>query len=493
MHQHRAPSASSKQPSARPLRRCTRRDVLRGAGALIALPFLESIAAGEPGSPAAVRPPLRLGIITVAGGTVVESWKLKQPGPLTKLPSILRPLEAFKSELLVLTGLGHGGKGEGVNGHEHAAFLHLTGAAVVKKVNGRAVAGPSVDQVAAAAVGERTVLPSLELGVTNNETRFSFRAADQHVPCLDDPRQVFERMFRNGRRVAVPNWARRATRAAAAPKRGGGDEQSVIDLVLADANRLRGRSSADDRQRLDEYLNAVRSLERRIQVAEGRLNEESLDTDHPGPSKPVRSEVPDAAACKRMRRLLERDPEAQAEYTRLMSDLLVLAFQTDTTRVATLAQGSDETMYHGVVTVGYERHYHTLEHQGNANPIESADPIAREACRQVHTWHTGLFAEVVRKLAAIDEGGSRLLDNCLLLYTSYMADGGHGRDDYPVLLVGNAQGTLRPGRQIDFPRHTPMSNLYVELLDRMGAPSAGFGDSATAKHAAFDGHLPGLR
>ena len=176
-----------------------------------------------------------------------------------------------------------------------------------------------------------------------------------------------------------------------------------------------------------------------------------------------------------------------------MSDLMVMAFQTNTTRVATFACGSDEANFPGVVTVGYETHCHTLEHQGNqGGQPENADPIAREACRQIHAWYTGLFAETVRKMKAIDEGGSSLLDNTLLVYTSYMADGGHGNEDYPVLLAGNAQGTLKTGRQVSFPKGTPASNLYIELLDRIGAKTKTFGDSHTSKRQRFDGRLPGL-
>jgi hypothetical protein len=194
-----------------------------------------------------------------------------------------------------------------------------------------------------------------------------------------------------------------------------------------------------------------------------------------------------------IRHLVHEDPDKHAEYIRLMADLWVLAFQTDTTRVATLAIGSDEARFPGVVTVGYETHCHTLEHQGNhGRSPEQADPISREALRQIHAWYTGVFAEAVRKMKAIDEGGSSLLDNCLLLYTSYMADGGHGTEDYPVLLAGKAQGTLKTGRQIDYPLGTPMANLYVEVLNRMGVKVDSFGDSHTSKQQRFDGRLPGL-
>jgi hypothetical protein len=467
----------------------TRRDVLRGAGAMLALPFLERTSFGC----AQAKPPLRMGIFTTTGGTVLESWKPKETGALGKLPSILRVLEPMKDDLLVLSGLSHGGKAEGLNGHEHAGFLHLTGAEEAKKVNGKVSASISIDQAAAQAVGARSYLPSLEIGLSNQETRYSWRAADQPVPYESNPRVVFDRMFR-GRKVAVPDWSRRSDASDAAPaSKRDSDDQSVIDLVLDEAGRLKQNLGSADKHRLEEYLHSVRAVERRVQLVEDLQRQAALDAEHPGPSKPnVPANLPEGGMASKMHHATGRDPEIHAEFTRLMSDLLVLAFQTDTTRVATFAVGSDEALFPGVVTVGYERHCHTLEHQGNADKVENADPIAREACRQIHAWYTGLFGELIRRLKAIDEGGSSLLDNSLILYTSYMADGGHGREDYPVLLAGRAQGTLKPGRHLAFPKRTPMSNLYVEMLDRMGVKAGSFGESRTSKHAAFDGRLPGL-
>ena len=151
-----------------------------------------------------------------------------------------------------------------------------------------------------------------------------------------------------------------------------------------------------------------------------------------------------------------------------MTDLMVLAFQTDTTRMCSLALGSDEALFPGVVTVGYEHHAHTLEHHGNAGRVEDADPVAREGLRQIHAWYTQFFAEAVAKMRTIDEGGSSLLSNTMLLYTSYMSDGGHGRDNYPVLLAGQGGGRLRTGRHVAYQRNTPMANLYVELLAQDG-------------------------
>ncbi len=471
----------------------SRRAVLRGAGTLVSLPFLESLVpsmarAADLPVPKSVRPPLRMGIYTVTGGTVLESWRMAQAGPLTRLPSILRPLEAHRDDLLLLTGLSQNGKSQGLNAHEHCAFLHLTGAGLVKKDGGKAVAGVSVDQVVARAVGQETILPSLEIGLTNGETRYSFRSAFEQVPYENNPRMVFERMFR-GRKPVAPNWQRRATaRATQVQKSATSDsyDRSVVDLILGEAKELRGKLGRGDQEKLDEYLHSVSTVEKRVAMLEARLKEEALDGMNPGPSKlrlPDNLPAPEIPFHK-IEGEIHRDPEKHGEYIRLMADLMVLAFQTDTTRVVTLAAGDDGAYFPGVVTVGSERHCHTLEHQGNAFPVDNADPIAREACRQIHAWYTLIFAEMVGKMKAIDEGGSTLLDNTVLLYTSYMADGGHGTNEYPALLVGNAQGTLKTGRQLDLPKKTPVANLYLELLDRMGAKAESFGDST--------GRLPGL-
>jgi hypothetical protein len=477
----------------------TRRTVLRGAGAALALPFLESVAVRQARAEGVsvkgtVKPPLRMGIFTVTGGTVLESWKLPEAGPLVKLPSILRSLEFAKDELLLLAGLSHAGKTENLNGHEACAFVHLTGAPLAKKEGGKVSASISVDQLAAQVAGQETFLPSLEFGLSNHETRYSFRAADQPVPYEADPRLVFQRMFR-GRKPIVPNWQRRAAEAAKVRHSAPTDsyDRTVVDLVLTQSKDLRKQMSQDDRHKLDEYLYAVQAIEKRISALQDRLQEESLDESNPGPSKLELPELPPQDTnFNKYRSLVHRDPEVHGEYINLVSDLMVLAFQTDTTRICTLAVGDDGAQFPGVVTVGRERHCHTLEHQGNAARVQDADPIAREACRQIHGWYTSLFARMLAKMKQIDEGGSTLLDNSVILYTSYMADGGHGRNDYPVLLAGRAQGTLRPGRQINFQDRTPMSNLYVEMLSRMGLKVDAFGESQTSKYAAYNGRLPDL-
>jgi hypothetical protein len=465
----------------------------------MALPFMESLGrvsafAATP----AVKPPLRMGIFTVTGGTVLESWKAAQDGPLGELPSILRSLEFCKNDLLLLTNLAQSGRSENLSGHEHTAFLHLTCADVAKREGGKPVAGVSVDQFAAQHVGDQTLLPSLEMGLSTGELKFSFRSKNENVPYEHDPRNLYGRMFR-GRKPVAPNWSRRAANLAQsvqAPGNRDSYDQSVIDLVRDNAKSLERRLGRADQQRLDEYLTSVRSIEKRIALMEERLRLDALDEKNPGPSKlylpPSLFEENPAVRWGNADFEIRRDPDRHAEYIALVSDLMILAFQTDTTRVCTLAAGSDEAMFPGVVTVGYERHSHTIEHQGNAGKPEDADPISREACRQIHGWYTSLFAEMVRKMKAIDEGGSTLLDNTMLLYTSYMSNGGHGTKDYPCLLVGNAQGTLKTGRQISFQKDTPVANLYLEMLTRMGVNTDEFGNSRTSKNAAYDGRLPGL-
>jgi hypothetical protein len=227
---------------------------------------------------------------------------------------------------------------------------------------------------------------------------------------------------------------------------------------------------------------------------ERRQRIEAADLANPGPSKlGLPGNLPEAnVPVWKITQPVGRDPERHGEYIRLMADLMVLAFQTDTTRVCTFACGSDEAHFPGVVTVGYETHCHTLEHQGNAGRVEDADPISREALRQIHVWYTLLFAEMVRKMRSVDEGGSTLLDNSMLLYTSYMADGGHGTHDYPVLLAGRAGGTLKPGRHVAYKPKTPAANLYAELLDRVGVKAKRFGENLTSPHRQYDGRLPDL-
>jgi hypothetical protein len=336
------------------------------------------------------------------------------------------------------------------------------------------------------------------MGLGRGENKYSFSAPDQPIPYEANPRLIFDRMFR-GRQPAAPVWARSGARpgavaarpAVAAPQAASLD-QSVLDLVLDESKSLRGKLGSGDQQRLDEYMESVRAVEVRVAQLNRQQTADSQDMGIAKSGLVLPKNLPADATVWKDDRPMMSDPERHADYIRLLSDLMILAFQTDTTRVCTFAVGSDGAYFPGVVTVGYERHCHTLEHQGNAARPDLADPISREACRQIHAWYTSLFAEVVRKMKGIDDGGVSLLDNSMLLFTSYMADGGHGRKDYPCLLAGKAQGTLKPGRHLAFEKDTPVANLYLEMLQRMGSKADEFGESKTAKTARYNGRLPGL-
>ncbi len=485
----------------------SRRTFLRGAGAVVALPFMEAmiprraIGALTP----AGGPPLRTAIFSVSGGTVLESWKPENTGALTgDLPSILRPYEFCRDQLTVISGLSHNGKTQGdFNGHTGCAIVHLTGAQLAKNEGGQYKAGMSIDQAIAQQVGKETFLPSLEIGMGRGETRFSYAGDAQPVPYESNPQMVFDRMFR-GRKPSVPNWgssrARPVQAAAAAPVATTVETkqsmlgQSVLDLVLAEAKALKTQLGYNDQQRLDHYMDAVRGVEKRVQYLTVRQEQAiqqagpvvAQSDSHGGLYIP---EI-DGDVWKDSRGI-GADPELHMEYIRLMMDLVVLAFQTDTTRMVTFAIGSEEFHFPGIVTVGYERHYHTLQHQGNARTVDEADPISREACRQINAWYSSLIAEAVAKMQAIDEGGVSLLDNSMLLHTSYMASGGHTKHDYPVLLIGKAKGTLKGGQHVACDKKTPVSNLYVEMLNRMGNETDEFGDNK-ADYGQHGGRIPDL-
>jgi hypothetical protein len=474
-----------------------RRTFLRGAGALAALPFLEALAprtlrAGM----SSVKPPLRMGIFTVAGGTVPESFVPTETGALGKMPSILRCLESNKSEVLVLSNFSQAGKSENANGHQHCAFLHLTAADKVAYVNQRAVAPQSVDQRAAELLADQSLYPSLCMGYAGGETQYSFTKEKKNIPYEKDPRQIFESLFK-GRPLVAPNWTSRAqatakeVRDSATPA---SYDKQVVDLILEDAKRLNKKLGKSDQQKLGEYLEAVDGMERRLQSMEKWIAMERRDVSSPGPSNPHKPDgMPaDLGASQNLLNLVMRNPGLHGEYIRMMSDLMVLAFQTDTTRVCTLGVGNDDALFPGVVTVGYEYHAHTLEHQGNAARLEDADPVSREGCRQIHAWYTQLFANMIEKMRHIDEGGTSLLDNSMILYTSYMSNGGHGTTNYPAVLAGRAGGTLKTGRHIAYQKETPMANLYVEMLSRLGDQRGEFGNSRTSPKAAYDGRLPDL-
>jgi hypothetical protein len=409
-----------------------------------------------PVAAAAAQPaaPTRMAFLYVPNGVHMPEWTPKSAGAEFELPKVLEPLARFKDDLLVLTGLAQdGGRDHGDGGGDHARALgsFLTGTHPRKTDGANIKAGISVDQVAAKQVGYATKLPSLELGIDRGaqagncdsgyscaySSNIAWRSESTPVPKEVDPRLAFERLF------AVPSVAE----TAAARARRERYRKSVLDFVLDDAQALQGRLGHNDRRKLDEYLTSLREVEQRIARFQG----------NPG-AQPDTVSKPAGI------------PSDLQEHIRLMCDLLVLAFQTDTTRIATFML-ANEGSNRSYAFLGFADGHHDLSHHGD-------DAQKQDKIRQINTFHTNQLAYLLEKLNAVREGEKTLLDHCMIVYGSGISDGNrHNHDDLPILVAGRANGTIRTGRHVKFEKETPLNNLFLEMLDRMGAPVDSLGDS----------------
>ena len=447
----------------------SRRTFLRGAGVALGLPVLEAMGpvtlrphalarAGEPGKP--VRPPVRMACLYFPNGVWQKSWiPTGGDGELALTPS-LEPLERVKEDVLVLSGLDKANSREG-DGHYAKTANFLTGLPV-RKTTGKEidVGGISLDQLCAERLGRLTPLPSLELavdpvisGIDSNVgyTRLygsyiSWRSPTVPVAREIHPRLAYERLFGvldARRRAAAPASARRAE-----------DERSLLDLVLEDADRLRGALGRDDRHKLDEYMESVRAVERRIEFF-SRADEREWKAE--APPETLR---PDGA------------PGDHREHVRLMLDLIVLAFQTDSTRIATFMFANDVSPkdFSGLIP-GVKGGHHEFSH--HENKAEKYEPYAK-----INRWHVEQLAYMLEKMSAIREGEGTLLENSMVLFGSSMSDGNrHDPNNLPIILAGRGGGTIRSGRHIASPKNTPLCNLYASMLSRMGVAVEKFGDS----------------
>jgi hypothetical protein len=441
----------------------SRRTALRGLGVALALPFLEAMTprrleAGETKS--AGPSPIRTAFLYVPNGVHMPAWTPSATGALGDLPPILTPLREVRADLLVLSGLTLNqarAHGDGGGDHARAMASFLTGVHP-RKTNGTDLcAGLSVDQLAAERIGRATRFPSLEIGCEAGQvggacdhgyscayqTNLSWRGPANPAAKEIDPRLVFERLV--GGPDPGDNDARRRQQ---------GTRRSILDFVAEDAVQVRNRLGAADQRKLEEYLTGVREVEQRLARAQPIVQI--------GPaqwSKPLGI------------------PADFGEHARLMCDLLVLAFQADLTRVATfvLANDGSNRSYPGI---GIAEGHHDLSHHGG-------DPDKQGRLRALNTFHVEQLAYLLRRLKSIPDGDGTLLDRCLIVYGSGIRDGNdHNHEDLPILLAGGGNGTLRGGRHVRFPPETPLTNLYLSLLDRLGAPVEAFGDST--------GQLPGL-
>jgi len=476
----------------------SRRHLLRGFGAMLPLPFLEAMAPGSARAAQALpqggRPPVRLGLWLFPGGRVRSTWDLGYgSGDLKELSPTLKPFEPLRQHMLVLSGLSNKGKkaGGGVafNGHETTTYQYLTcaGGWTEKGLN----TGRSFDQIAAEALQEQTFLASLELSSEQyKEGMRIWRTPTTPVTPEANLREAYERMFK-GRTPVVPAWHTggagvRQEVAKTTPRRKQTLQTSVIDLVLEDAKALRNKLGAADATRLDQYVDSVRTFERQLEFAERQGLAFAQPRGVPtGVSKPVAIDFGKFNE-EAIRQGTVADHRMNLE---LMSDLMLLAFQTDTTRVVSLDTSMGLKSY-PELCVGADTDYHPLQHvAGSASREKAEQLIDRErqqagkwkegdtgnavdnaiaSCTNINVFYSEVAARFIAKAAALPEAGGKLLDNCMIMYSSYMATGGHTTDDYGVVLFGGGGGTLKPGRHVAFEKDTPIAGLYAGLLTRMG-------------------------
>lgn len=441
-------------------KRIDRRTILRGLGAAVALPWLEVTSTGSAsavgGTSCASASPCRMAFLYVPNGMHMPDWNPKGTGKDFKFGPTLNRIAKFKENLNVISGLTLNGAralGDGGGDHARSVAAFLTGAHPKKTSGSDIKNGPSVDQIAASQIGNQTRLPSLELGTEASSpagrcdsgyscaytSNMSWRTATSPVAKEVDPGLVFDRMFAgSNHQLSAKEKANRRRQ-----------KQSILDLVHEDAKSLHRNLGASDKRKLDEYLFAVRDIERRIKNSDKLSGDplEGLDINRP-----------------------VGVPRAYKEHVHLMMDMMVLAFQTDTTRIATFMfanAGSNRSYREIDVRAGH----HDLSHHGGSKKKHTQ--IAK-----INRYHAEMFAYFLEKLSGIKEGSNSLLENSMILYGSGIGDGNrHNHENLPIVLAGNAGGKIKTGHYLKFPRETPLTNLYLSMLQKMGVEKGRIGDS----------------
>ena len=423
----------------------------------MALPLLDAMrpafaASGKAGT----TPAIRMAVSYVPNGIVMNDWTPTGAGSDFAMTRILKPMEAHRDQMLLLTNLAQNNGyalGDGAGDHARAASTFLTGAHPRKTAGADINVGISMDQVAAQRLGNQTRFASLELAcedgrmVGNCDSGYScaysnsisWRSATTPNPPEVNPRALFERLFGAN---AAEDGATRLRRAKY--------NKSILDFVMADAQRLQGDLGATDKRKLDEYLTAVRDIEQRISNAEKNNTEFVPQMDKP-------SGV----------------PVDYSEYSRLMFDLQALALQADLTRVITfmMAREGSNRAYR---EINVSDAHHSITHHRN-------EPDLIEKVTQINCYHVEQFAYFVGKLKSIPDGDGTLLDHTMVLYGSGLSDGNrHMHSELPVLMAGGKLAGFKPGRHVQYEKKTPMNNLFLTMLDRMGVAADTLGDS-TAK------------
>ena len=429
-----------------------RRTVLRGLGAAIALPLLDGmVPAATALARTAAAPIRRFGAFYVPNGMAMAWWFPQTEGALTELPPIAASLAEHRAQFLVLGGLDVEPANLVKKGGDHAraagTFLSCVPFDAISDSN--VIAATTMDQIAAKELGKQTQLASLELaiestdmlGVCDNTScsltnTIAWSTPTTALPCDNDPRSVFERLF------GTSGSTDQAARLARIEQ-----DRSILDAVTDEIARLDLGLGPADRRKFDEYLDAVRDAERRIQMAEAQSARELPVIEQPAGV-----------------------PDDYAEHARLMLDLLALAYQVDMTRISTFMLAR-EVSGRAYPEIGVSDSHHPLSHHQD-------EPAKLDRLSRVNEYHFRQFAYLVDKLAATPEGDGTLLDNTLFLYGSGISDSNtHFHEDLPIALVGGKAAGIAGGRFVRYPQGTPLANLHVALLDKLGFPVDEFGDS----------------
>jgi len=428
-----------------------RRTFLRGAGASIALPLLDAMIPALAAVKEQIQPVSRFSVVYTPNGMNMPNWSPAKTGKSFDLSPTLVPFKPYQEQMLVLSGLDNNqgdplpGEGE-VAPHERAAGVFLTGVHPLKEGH----VGVSLDQIIAAELGKQTQLSSLELGLHNTDivgscergwscayrSTLSWRTPTTPLPVEYRPRVVFERLFGDSSSTDPSVRHARIQR-----------EKSILDLVTQAAARMMSTLGPGDRARLTEYLDGMRDVERRIQMTEQQLSREIPSVERPAGV-----------------------PPDFASHLKMMFDLQVLAFQTDMTRVITLMVGPEQGNW-TYEAIGIPEVHHSLSHHQGI-------PEKQEKVARIDLYHAQLMTYYLEKLRSTEDIHGSLFDNMIIMYGSGISDGNdHLVQNLPVILLGGGNGRLKGGQHLAYPKGTPITNLYLSLLDRFDMPLEKFGDS----------------
>ncbi|MFN8938310.1 MAG: DUF1552 domain-containing protein [Acidobacteriota bacterium] len=431
-----------------------RRSFLRGVGTALALPMLDAMSPALAAGRGAEKP-VRMAFVYVPNGIIMKDWTPEAEGRGFGFSRTLKPLEAYRDHLNVLTGLDHrngDALGDGAGDHARAGATWLTGVHPRKTEGVNIEAGVSLDQIAARELGSRTMVPSLELGLDENRmvggcdsgyscaysNTLCWSTPRTPLPLETNPRAVFDRLFGDGE-----------TTDPAAKVALSRQNRSILDFVREDAARMGKVLGTGDRRKLEEYLESVRELERRIEKTEERAKS----------GAPIPSIEQPAGV-----------PPTFEEHAALMFDLMAIAFQADITRVITLMMGREggNRTYR---SIGVPDAHHGLSHHFN-------DPAKIERLQKIDQHHVEVFSRFVKRLSETADGDGTLLDHSLVLYGSSLSDRNrHERFNLPTVRAGRGGGRIAGGRHLRYGKGTPMTNLFLNLLDVVGVPQEKFGDS----------------